>query len=241
MSWMNKLRFGLGLLAVVLIGAAATVVFNQREHRIDSIAGMIQAVEHPIGTDYAGLVTAVFVSLGDEVEVGDPLMTISSTSLERDIADGLIDASDGDVTPEGTLTVLASVDGIVTEVGVASGSYAWQGAPVATISETDTLFVTSDFLVNRLDFGRIPDVEYVEITLPDATVVTGMLETFDVEQAGPDSLVTATISSTELDWGTVHGLVAPGTPVLSTLNLADSGIMAGVGDMLSSFVHRIGL
>ncbi len=241
MLWTNKLRFGLGLLAVLLIGAAATVIFNQREHRIDSITGMIQAVEHPIGTDYAGLVTEVYVVLGDEVQEGDPLMTISSTSLERDIAEGLIDTSDKDVTADGTLTILASVPGVVTEVGVASGSYAWQGAPVATISETDTLYVTSDFLVNRLDFGRIPDVESVDITLPDATVVTGMLETFDVAQAGSDSLVTAKISSDELDWGTVHGLVAPGTPVLSTLNLADSGILAGVGDMLSSFVHRIGL
>ncbi len=241
MAWTNQLRFALGVVVVLLIGAIATVIFNQREHRLDSVTGEILAVEHPVGTDYAGIVTATFVAEGDEVETGDPLMQISSTTLERDVADGLVDVEEGMVTADGIITIIASVDGIVTDLAVATGSYAWQGSPVATVSEKDTLYVTSDFQVNRLDFGRIPSVESVDITLPDDTIVVGAFEDFTVEQAGEYSTVTATISSEELEWGTVNGLVAPGTPVLSTMNLEDTGIFAGVGDMLQQFVHRIGL
>ncbi|WP_062200638.1 HlyD family efflux transporter periplasmic adaptor subunit [Demequina salsinemoris] len=237
----NQVRFALGLAVVLLIGALSTVVFNQREHRLDSVTGSIQAVEHPVGTDYAGIVTTTYVAQGDEVSVGDPLMQISSTTLERDVAEGLVDVEDGLVSAEGDLTIVASVDGIVTDIAVNAGSYAWQGSPVATISEEDTLYVTSDFQVNRLDFDRIPAVESVDITLPDDTIITGTLEDFTVEQAGDYSTVTGIISSNDLDWGSVNGLVAPGTPVLSTLNLEDSSILAGVGDMLQQFVHRIGL
>ncbi|WP_084124680.1 HlyD family efflux transporter periplasmic adaptor subunit [Demequina sp. NBRC 110054] len=237
----NQLRFALGLVVVLLIGAIATVVFNQREHRLDSVTGSIQAVEHPVGTDYAGIVTATFIAKGDEVSAGDALMQISSTTLERDVAEGLVDAEDGLVTADGVITIVASVDGIVTDVAVNAGSYAWQGSPVATISERDTLYVTSDFQVNRLDFDRIPHVESVDITLPDDTIITGMLEDFTVEQAGDYSTVTGVITSDELGWGDVNGLVVPGTPVLSTMNLEDSGLLSGVGDMLQQFVHRIGL
>ncbi len=241
MLWTNQVKFILGLVLVLLLAALATVIFNQREHRIDGVTGSIQAVEHPVGTDYAGIVTATFVEKGDTVEAGDPLMQISSTTLERDVAEGLVDEEEGLVTAAGVVTIIATVDGVVTDIAVASGSYAWQGSPVATISETDTLYVTSDFQVNRLDFGRIPDVESVDITLPDDTILTGALEDFTVEQTGDYSTVTAVISSDELEWGSVHGLVVPGTPVLSTMNLADSGILAGVGDMVQQFVQRIGL
>ncbi|WP_062383700.1 HlyD family efflux transporter periplasmic adaptor subunit [Demequina iriomotensis] len=241
MSWMNRFRFGLGLVAVLLIGLFGTVVFNQREHRVDSLSGSIRAVEHPVGTDYGGLVTQVYVGVGDVVEPGDPLLVISSTTLERDIAEGLVKTGRGGVSKEGTLTVSASVPGVITELPVGRGSYAWQGSPVATISEQDTLYVQADYLVSTLDFGRITDVAQVDIRLPDSTVLTGQVAAMDVEEAGDQSLVTLRVSSDDLVWGSVDELVEPGTPVLSTLHLRDDGFLAGPGDALSSLIHQIGL
>ncbi|WP_062303151.1 HlyD family efflux transporter periplasmic adaptor subunit [Demequina subtropica] len=241
MSWINRMRFGLGLVGVLLIGLVGTVIFNQREHRVDSISASIHAIEHPVGTDYGGLVSELHVAVGDVVAIGDPLLVITSTALERDLAEGLLTAGRGGISKDGTLTVRASVPGIVTALPVGQGSYAWQGSPVATISEMNTLYVQADYLVSTLDFGRITDVAQVDIRLPDSTVLTGQVSAMDVEEAGDQSLVTIRVASDELAWGSADDLVEPGTPVLTTLHLRDDGILAGPGDMLSSLAHRIGL
>lgn len=241
MSWSNRLRFGAGVLAVLLVAGLGIVVFNQRQHRVDSLSASIAAVEHQVGTDYSGIVVQVDVKLGDTVAVGDPLMVISSAALEHDVADGLVSADRVGVDPDGFLTVYASVDGVVTDLEVGAGGYAWQGAPVATISERDTLYIEADYLVSTIDFGRIDDVARVDIRLPDSTVLEGYVQAMDVERAGTESLVTLEIVSADLDWGAVAGLVEPGTPVLATLGLRDDGVLAGTGDMLSTLVHRIGL
>ena len=241
MTWANRLRFGAGILVVALIATLGIVVFNQRQHRIDSLSAAIMAIEHPVGIDYSGIVTAMYVSVGDVVEEGDPLMTLNSAALERDIADGLVSEDRNGVDPSGELTVVASVPGAITDLDVGTGSYAWQGVPIGVISEQDSLYVEADYLVSTVDFGRIEDVARVEIMLPDSTMLEGQVAGFDAEKAGSESLITLRVSSEQLDWGAVADLVQPGTPVLATVNLRDDGFLAGTGDMLSTLVHRIGL
>ena len=241
MTWANRLRFGAGIAVVTLIATFGIVVFNQRQHRVDSLSAAIMAVEHPVGIDYSGIVTEVYVGVGDEVAEGDPLIVLNSAALERDIADGLVSEDRSGVDPSGELTVVASVAGVITDLDVGAGSYAWQGSPVATISERDTLFVEADYLVSGIDFGRIEEIAVVDITLPDTTMLEGQVVGMDVEKAGSESLITLRVASGQLDWGAVADLVRPGTPVLATLNLRDDGFLAGTGDMLSTLVHRIGL
>ncbi len=241
MTWSNRLRFGIGIFAVVLIALIGIVVFNQRQHRIDSLSAAILAVEHPVGIDYSGIVTEVFVDVGDVVEEGEPLMVLNSAALERDIADGLVSEDRNGVDPSGELTVVASIGGVITSLDVGEGSYAWQGSPVGVIAEEDSLYVEADYLVSTIDFARIEDIARVDITLPDSTMLEGEIDRIDAEKAGAESLITLRVASNDLEWGAVADLVQPGTPVLATVNLRDDGILAGTGDMLSTLVHRIGL
>jgi multidrug resistance efflux pump len=241
MTWTNRFKFTLGLFFVLALVAAATLVFNQRQSRVDSSTATIAASTVQVGSDYSGLVTSVLVEEGDEVAVGDPLFTLQSLQLERDVAEGSISESRPGVSPDGVLTVFAAVDGVVSDVKMAVGAYAQPGAVLAEVDEANTLYIEATFNLSPLDFGRIQDQAIVECVLPNQQVVTGSASTLEVETVDGQALATIHVDSSDLAWGEHQGLVQPGTPVNATLHLRDDGPLAGVSDTAKRFLHRIGL
>ena len=241
MTWTNRFKFSFGLIVVFAIVGAATLVFNQRQLRIDSETATIAASTVQVVTDYPGFITEVLVEKGDQVAVGDPLFTLDSLQLQRDAAEGVLSNTREGASPDGVLTVFAAADGVVSDVLVEVGEYSQPGAALADVDETGTLFVEAEFKLSALDFGRIEDGAIVEYMLPNQQVITGSVSTLEVETVDGEAVATIHVDTAGLVWGDDKGLIQPGTPVEATLYLRDDGPLAGMSDRLKSFLHRVGL
>ncbi|MCR2784287.1 MULTISPECIES: efflux RND transporter periplasmic adaptor subunit [unclassified Microbacterium] len=243
MTWFNRLKLAGGILLVVVIVMACTVVFNQRQHRALSTSATIVAQNYPVGTDYGGIVTRQYVEVGDDVAVGDPLFDVRSLQLQRDIASGQVadPVLAASVAGDGTSTIVATVDGTVREVAVPQGGFAQAGSVLATVDQDASLFVEAEFLLSARDYARITEGSHVELLLPNQSVLGGDVAGIDVETAEGQALSTLRITSADLSQRAATGLFQAGTPVQATLQLRDDGPLAGVGDALRDLLQKVGL
>ncbi|MFF2632489.1 HlyD family efflux transporter periplasmic adaptor subunit [Microbacterium sp. NPDC058021] len=243
MTWTNRLKLAGGILLVLVVVAACTVVFNQRQHRVLSTSAMIVAQNYPVGTDYGGIVTRQYIDVGDEVAVGQPLFEVRSLQLQRDIASGQVSDAEvaASVAADGTSTIVATVDGTVRDVAVPQGGFAQAGSVLATVDQDASLFVEAEFLLSPRDYARIAEGSDVELLLPNQSVLRGDVDGIDVETAEGQAMSTLRITSGDLSRRAATGLFQAGTPVQVTLQLRDDGPLAGVGDALRDLVQKVGL
>ena len=92
MTWGNRFRLLFGAIAVLVVLAGLTLVFNQRQHSATSETATLTAVDYPVGSTYPGTVTEVDVKEGQRVRSGDPLVSVRSASLLHDLRQGLVTA-----------------------------------------------------------------------------------------------------------------------------------------------------
>ncbi|TFD88007.1 biotin/lipoyl-binding protein [Cryobacterium lactosi] len=243
MTWANRFKLLIGLVAVVGIVAVLTLVFNQRQAQVMSASASIQAAEYPVGSDYGGTVLDRLVDDGDHVRAGQALFTLQSPTLQADLAEGLVtvDSVAYSVADDGVLTLTASVDGTLTDITTERGSFVQAGQVLAVIDKTGSLFVSADFVLTSGDYARIEPGAAVDIVLPNQTRVAGTMDTLDVQTADGQAETTARVVSPDLVDGAADGLMAPGTPVTATIELRDDGLLAGASDGLFSFLRTIGL
>jgi multidrug resistance efflux pump len=241
MTWANRFKMFFGLLMVVAIVAALTIVFSQRKGETTSATASIQAVEYPVGTDYPGSVIAQSVEAGDEVAIGDPIATIQSNTLLEQLGNGATIASTGtyDVFPDGTLTIKSTVNGIVDEVLVQQGGYAAGGSTVARLSATDPLHVTAEYVLDPKDFARVEEGAFVTLELPNTETIAGTVDSFEVETVDGQARAIVTISSTELTYGGHGGLVAPGTPISAEMKLRNDDVLARLVGSVRDFASDL--
>jgi multidrug resistance efflux pump len=228
MTWTNRFKMFFGLILVVTIVAALTIVFSQRKGETTSMTAAIEAIDYPVGTDYAGSVISQAVKAGDEVAVGDPIATIQSNTLLEQLANGATIASTGtyDVFPDGTLTIKSTVNGIVDEVLVQQGGYAAGGSTVARLTATDVLHVTAEYSLDPKDFARVEEGAIVALELPNTDTIPGTVDSFEVETVDGQARAVVTVSSQELRYGSHGGLVAPGTPISAEMKLRNDDVLA---------------
>jgi multidrug resistance efflux pump len=243
MTWRNRMRLVIGLLLVVVLVGAFTLVFYQRQSKATSTSATIGAESFPVGTDYGGLVTDQYVRAGEAVVAGQKLFTVESLRLQQDIAAGLINASSAPypVSTNGTVALVATVSGTIASVDVQQGAYAQAGAVLAHIDRDGSLFVKADFSLTARDFSRIAQGAAVDLLLPNQRVLTGRVEKIEVKTVSGRAQSTILVSSRGLVEGTDNGLVTPGTPVTATLHLHDDGLLAGPRDALADLLRKIGL
>ena len=243
MTWVNRVKLFAGLVGVFALVAVLTLIFNQRQAQVASASASIQAAEYPVGTDYGGIVIERLVDEGDAVNAGQPLFTVQSPTLQADVAEGLVSLENVaySVSPDGVLTLTASIDGTVTGITTERGSFVQAGQVLATINRGGSLFVSAQFVLTSSDYAGIEEGAAVEIVLPNQARISGSLDSVEVMTVDGQAETTARVLSTGLADGEFNGLVAPGTPVSATLSLRDDGPLAGVGDGFHGFLRTIGL
>lgn len=243
MTWINRLKLVVGLIAVVVVVAAFTVVFNQRQHRVVSTSATIVAQSYPVGTDYAGIVVRQHVEIGSAVTAGDVLFEVRSLQLQRDIASGYVVDADvrASLTQDGTSIVNAMVDGVVTDVAVPQGGFAQAGGVLATIDRDESLFVEAEFLLSPRDYARITTGSVAELVLPSQAVLAGEVTRIEVETVEGQARSTVVVASDDLRDSPAAGLFQAGTPVSVTLRLRDDGPLAGVADAVHDLLRKVGL
>jgi multidrug resistance efflux pump len=243
MTWGNRFRLLGGLIIVVLIVGAATLVLNQRESQVASTTASIKAISYSIGSDYAGTVVKQSVKQGDKVKQGDPLITIQSANLMAFLANQKTKPTSTAYTVEsdGQLTLIATQPGIVSKVSASVGGFVSAGEPLATIDRTGTLYTVATFTLDPYDFSRIQKGARVEIALPDSQKVTGTVSVVRVQTAKGKADASVEIVSKGLEIGAHNGLIQPGTPVTAVMHLREDGPFAGVKQTMHALLLQIGL
>lgn len=243
MTWINRFKLLGGFLAVLVVVAGLTLVFNQRQSQVASSSASIEAKRYPVGIDYGGTVTTAEVENGDRVAAGDTLFTLQSPSLEADLAQGLItpETVAYSVGDNGVITLTAAVAGTVSDISTESGSFVQAGQVLATIDESGSLFVAAEYELTPRDYSRVEDGASVDILLPNQQVVSGTVMSIDVETSNGRAESTVLVESDGLAEGSYNGLVKRGTPVTATLLLRNDGVFAGVRDGVQDFMRKIGL
>ena len=243
MTWANRFKLLVGLVAVVGIVAVLTLVFNQRQAQVMSASASIQAAEYPVGSDYGGTVLDRLVDDGDQVRAGQALFTLQSPTLQADLAEGLVtvDSVAYSVADDGVLTLTASVDGTLTDITTERGSFVQAGQVLANIDASGSLFVSAEYELSARDYARVEEGADVDILLPNQQVVSGTVTSIDVETSNGKAESTVLVESQGLVDGSYNGLVKRGTPVTATLLLRDDGVFAGVQDGMQDFMRKIGV
>jgi multidrug resistance efflux pump len=243
MTWANRFRLASGLVLVLVIVAAGTLLFTQRQSRALSTTAMVVAESYPVGTDYGGIVMQQYVDVGDEVHAGDPLFDVHSLQLRRDIASGYVadPALMAGIDEDGTSTVIATVDGTIASIGVPQGGFAAAGGVIASIDRAESLYVEAEFVLSAREYARVAADAEAEVLLPSQETLIGTVEGIDVDTVDGQALSTIRIESASLAEGPASGLFQPGTPVSVSIQLRDDGPLAGVSDALHDFLRKVGL
>lgn len=243
MTWENRLRLFVGVLGVVLLVGALTLVFNQRQNRITSFTGQVTADVYTVGADHAGTVIAQFVEPGEEVRQGQRLFTVQSLQLKADLANGL-EVDDTDAyqidAKRGTITYHAVVAGEISRLKARLGNSVPVGEGLAEITAAGSRSVSASFRLLPRDYARVTPGSAARIVLPNDQIIDGRVEAITAETGETGTISRLRVSSTGLAEASAS-LTNPGAPVTVSVDLVDSGPLAGVTDLATDFLTKIGL
>jgi len=232
---------------MVLVVAACgvlTLVVNQRERQAFSSNATVKAVQYQVGSDYGGIMVDEFVEPNARVSQGEELFTVSSFSLQKDLANGLepvsTDAYQVDADT-GLVTYLAAADGTLDDLQARQGGYVPGGESIAVITQEDTQYVQAQFRLQPVDYARIRIGGRADVELPNRETLKGKVSEISVESADGVAYATVEVEVPQLHSDAYAAFAQPGSPVMVTLTLTDEGILAGPTDSFLQFLHRVGV
>ena len=243
MTWGNRFRLLLGAIAVLVVLAGLTLVFNQRQHSATSETAVLTAVDYPVGSTYPGTVTAVDVKEGQQVRTGDPLVSIRSASLLHDLRQGLVTTKSlgYSVSKTGVIQFQAAVDGTVHGVAVRPGMFVQAGGKLVTVAKAGSLTVAAKVSLTPTDYGRLKRGAAVDVLLPNQQTIPGRVGQIAVSTVGDRAVAQVQVTSDQLVDGADGGLIQSGTPVTATVHLRDDGPLAGPADAGMALLRKVGL
>jgi len=243
MTWINRLKLFGGLLAVVALVGAFTLVFNQRQNEVQSTSASITADSYTVGTDYGGTVTKQYVHTGDRVKPGQKLFKVRSLSLLQALDRNPVSFSTAtySVKRDGTMTFKATVAGTVGKVGTKQDDYVQPGEDLATIYKAGTLYALADYTLTPRDYERLGNGAAVDLVLPNRQVLPGTVEGITVRTTNGQAQTEVKVTSARLVEGGDSGLITPGAPLAATVHLRQDGVLNAAQNATFDFIRRIGL
>ena len=244
MTWGNRFRLLIGLVAVFAIVLVSTLVLSVRQTEVGSSSASVKAVTYSIGSDYAGTVVGLNVKEGDKVTKGEPLVTIQSAAVAAASAvkGGIPTNASFTVARSGMLTLNATEAGVIEKLGVQVGGFVSAGSSLATIDRAQSLYVQAKFRLDPYDFSRVQKGARVDLVLPDQSQLTGTVTQIRVTTTGSGAAsAEVQVTSPQLTLGGNNGLGVPGTPVQATLRLRDDGPLGGLRVMFAAWLQKLHL
>ena len=244
MTWTNRLRLWLSILMSLAIIFLLVIIFNQRQHTIQSSSATIIAPRVQVASNYGGIVTQQYVTVGQKVKKGDVLFDVNSVSLQQDLANKVkvlsTDALAID-SVKGVLTYKATTNGTVTQVYAQEGSYLSATQPLAIITGDIGRIVEAQFLLTPREYALVDKGAPVTLRLPDNSSISGVVDSAIVATQQGQAVVTVRITSNDLDARNLNLLATDGAPVSAVVRLRDEGFLAGPTDALRALLRKVGL
>ncbi len=244
MTWTNRFRLWLSIVLSLILIFLLILVFNQRQHTIQSSSATIIAPRIQVASNYGGIVTKQYVTVGQKVKTGDVLFDVSSVSLQQDLANGVKVASSDALkidTVKGILTYKATTTGTVTQVYAQEGSYLSATQPLAIITSDTGRVVEAQFILTPREYALVDKGAAVTLRLPDNTSISGVVDSALVATQQGQAVVTVRITSQELNNRNLNLLATDGAPVSAVVRLRDEGVLAGPTDALQALLRKVGL
>ncbi|WP_421741336.1 HlyD family efflux transporter periplasmic adaptor subunit [Cellulomonas sp.] len=238
MTWTSRIRLFAGMILVLVLCALATYQLNQTRGVAVSDSAQILAKSYGVGTPYAGLVVDQLVDVGDDVSTGDPLFVIDSATLQYDVENGFARTSTEatQIDADGRLVVLATGDGVVTEIASERGTFVQSATQLATVQRADTLYVQAEYTLTPKEYARVADDATVSVVLPNQSAITVHVSEVKVETVAGAAQAVLILSGDSLEDGAQNGLVSAGTPVTAELHLENDGLVTRTAAAVKTYV-----
>ncbi|WP_456825824.1 HlyD family efflux transporter periplasmic adaptor subunit [Cellulomonas sp. P5_E12] len=238
MTWSSRLRLLVGTMLVLVIAALATYQLNETRGVAVSDSAQILAKSYSVASPYSGLVVGQLVDVGDTVTTGQQLFVIDSATLRHDVETGfagtMTEATQVDA--EGRLVVLATGDGVVTDILAERGTSVSSAAELAVVQRAGTLYVQAEFTLTPKEYSRVGDGASVSVVLPNQSTVSGHVTDVRVETVSGAAQAVMTVSGAALVDGAQNGLVSAGTPVTAELELDNDGVVTRTATSVKAYV-----
>lgn len=238
MTWFNRFKLLVGLVAVVAVAAVALVQLDSDRARATSTTAQIAADTYTLGTPYSGTIIAQPAEIGQPVAEGDPVFVIDSPALELEIAEGLIEAEGNpNIDAEGNFLVRANTPGVLTDTRVATGAFVQSSAELASVQADGTLTVEAEYEMTASQYGRLSDDAPVRLLLPDGRELTGSTDDVSVERTddGGSRVVLSVVSEDLVALAREDRLVTTGTPVTAEVELRNEGVVAEISEAVKGY------
>jgi multidrug resistance efflux pump len=241
MTWFNRIKLVVGLVAVVAVAGVAVVQLSDDRGRATSTTAQIAADSYTLGTPYSGTIIAQPAETGQPVAEGDPVFVIDSPALELEIAEGLIEPEGNpNIDPEGNFLVRANTPGVLTDTRVATGAFVQSSAELATVQAEGSLQVGAEYEMTASQYGRLTDDAPVTLLLPDGREMTGSAADVSVERTddGTSRVVLSVVSEELSALAREDRLITTGTPVTAEVELSNEGVVAEISEAVKGYVSQ---
>lgn len=242
MTWGIRFRLFAGVLGVIALVGALTLIFNQRQNQVTSFTGSVMADTYEVGADYPGTVVSQDVQVGDRVTSGQRLFVVRSLQLREAVQNGL-EVTDSKAYKisgrSGTISYYAVTDGLVQKLKARTGNSLGPDGSLATIA-SDVRYIEADFKLVPRDYARLQIGSPAKVRLANDEVITGQ-----VSRVGSATGELGTVSRVRIESDQLASVPAalrnPGAPVSVTVMLDGSDPLAGLRDAVTDLLVKIGL
>lgn len=241
MTWFNRFKLLVGLVAVVAVAGLAVIQLNDDRGRATSTTAQIAADSYTLGTPYSGTVVAQPAPVGQPVAEGETVFVIDSPALELEIAEGLIEAADNpNIDAEGNFLIRANTPGVLTTTQVATGAFVQSSSELATVQADGTLRVEAEYELTASQYGRLSDGAAVSLLLPDGRELSGSTAEVSVERTddGTSRVMLDVVSEELSTLASEDRLLTTGTPVTAEVRLRNEGVVADISEAVKGYVSQ---
>ncbi|MBL8121385.1 HlyD family efflux transporter periplasmic adaptor subunit [Candidatus Saccharibacteria bacterium] len=207
-------------------------------NNIQSRSASLGADTYTVGSDYSGIVTKQYVTVGEHVKTGQPLFRIKSTVLSTDLSNGTITKNDlaFAVDSDNQIVLEATNAGTVSTIDYREGAFVPANKEVAAVTRDNSSYVIAKFDLNPPDYARIHTGDTLRVTLPNNQKVSAVIYSLTVEKSGDDTLtiITARIKNFS------NSQFSAGTPVSAQLQLKGKSLYASSKETLQRLLKPKG-
>jgi multidrug resistance efflux pump len=219
MKFKTRIRFFIGLIAVVVLSASLFVYLDYSMSRVTSVEAKLESDTYTVGIEYSGIIEKQYIEEDSFIESNDPLFEIRSSTLSTAIRNNEIAKSSllYSVSDDGIVMIRAAAPGRVQSIEYRQGAFVPANSRIAVVNIKNKSYISATYKLNSPDYSRLTKESRIKATFPDNKTVQGTI--YDISLQTVDKEIQTTVRA-RFDAGAINtAAFTVGTPVETTLYL----------------------